>query len=117
INSKSKNYFILFRKNLLVSPSRENIVKSCKNLQKHLKGDISKNETLFLEDLYKQFISNYIPKEGVFSALQTLAIHYDNDYIKSQTLFQPFPPNLVDWDDYYMRRFRVNAYDSEIRHV
>ena len=63
-------------------------------------GYFSKQLTLQEKDHFIRSIESFkdkkIPSSALLAMLQSWAVRFDEDYVKNQTFFEPFPEDLID---------------------
>ena len=69
------------------------------NVLLHISGYFSeklkKEEKQFFLDKVEQYRNKMIPLSSVLSLLESWAIRFDEEYLKTQTIFNPFPKQLI----------------------
>jgi uncharacterized protein YbbK (DUF523 family)/uncharacterized protein YbgA (DUF1722 family) len=106
-------YFTILKQILRVGVTRQNALLSFQEIAQRVTTEISKNELTLLQKKMTLFEKNAIAKETMLSFIQALAHRIDDQFLKSQIIYEPFPPELLQRDDPLEKRFRVNAYDLE----
>lgn len=73
------------------------------NVLLHISGYFSeklkKEEKQFFLDKVEQYKNKMIPLSSVLSLLESWAIRFDEEYLKTQTIFNPFPKKLIRVSD------------------
>lgn len=70
------------------------------NVMNHIFGYLSKRlsdkERRFFHETVELYREGRIPLASAMNVLHAWALHQDDDYLNSQTIFQPFPKELMD---------------------
>ncbi|MBN2827253.1 MAG: DUF1722 domain-containing protein [Tissierellales bacterium] len=73
------------------------------NVLMHILGYFSNvltmNEKAYFLDLLQQYSNNQIPVSGLMSVLRMWSIKYDMAYLLDQTIFEPYPKELITVND------------------
>ena len=76
------------------------------NILQHAFGYISQNLKKYEKKLFLDYIKNYekglTPVSVPVALLKSWIIHYDIDYLKNQTFFEPYPVDLLDSEAFNM---------------
>jgi len=69
------------------------------NVALHILGyfsnDLSSNEKAYFLDLLQQYMDSQIPFSNLASVLEMWAIRFEIDYLNNQSIFNPFPKDLI----------------------
>ncbi len=65
----------------------------------YFKEDLSTEEKAFFLDSLESYRKSKVPLSVPLYLLKSYIIKYDNDYLKSQTYFEPYPEGLVEITD------------------
>ncbi|MDW7667441.1 MAG: DUF1722 domain-containing protein [Bacillota bacterium] len=73
------------------------------NVALHILGyfsnDLSSKEKAYFLDLMQQYVDNQIPFSNLVAVLEMWAIRFDIDYLNNQSIFNPFPKDLIKVTD------------------
>ncbi len=65
----------------------------------YFSNDLSSKEKAYFLDLLQQYVDNQIPFSNLASVLEMWAIRFDIDYLNNQSIFNPFPKDLIKVTD------------------
>jgi uncharacterized protein YbgA (DUF1722 family) len=69
----------------------------------HLLGyfskELSKNERQFFLETLELYRDERVPFTSAVRLLKAWAVRFQNQYLLNQTLFSPFPDDLIEWTD------------------
>ncbi|MCD5323983.1 MULTISPECIES: YbgA family protein [Pontibacillus] len=81
------------------APSRKSNVNVCQHIMGYFKNELTRQEKrYFLEELDKYY-EEKIPLSTILGILKSWVIRFDDEYLLSQTYFQPYPEDLVEISD------------------
>jgi uncharacterized protein YbgA (DUF1722 family) len=69
------------------------------NVVLHILGyfskDLSSKEKAYFLDMLQQYMDRRVPFSNLTSLLEMWAIRYEVDYLENQSIFNPFPKELI----------------------
>ncbi len=72
-----------------------NLINSLEHAFGYFKNNLSKNEKEFFLKNFKKFASGKIGALSVLTLLKSYIIRFDEKYLSKQTLFYPYPEELM----------------------
>lgn len=80
-------------------PSKKNYINAYQHIYGYFSKDINKQEKEFVLDLIEKYRKDQIYKSSISSVLKSYSIKYNIEYLLDQSIFSPFPDELVILDD------------------
>ena len=84
---------------LSILPSKKNYINAFHHIFGYFSKYISKEEKVFVLDLIEKYRKDQIHKSSIASVLQSYSIKYDIAYLLNQSIFEPFPEELIILND------------------
>lgn len=94
-----KNYFDEMVKLFSKPPSKKNYINAYQHIFGYFSKYASKEEKVFILDLINKYRNDKIDKSAIASVLKGYSIKYNMGYLLKQTIFEPFPEELVILND------------------
>jgi len=73
------------------------------NVLTHILGyfskQISKNERQFFLETLELYREGRVPFTSALRLVKSWAVRFENEYLLSQTFFDPYPGDLMEWSD------------------
>lgn len=82
-----------------VLPSTKNYINAFQHIFGYFSKHISKEEKVFVLDLIEKYRKDQIHKSSIASVLESYAIKYHVTYLLNQSIFEPFPEELIILND------------------
>lgn len=98
-NLVAKNYLDEMSKLFSKLPSQKNYINAFQHIFGYFSKYISKEEKKFILNLIDKYRKNQIYRSSITSVLKSYSIKYKLEYLLNQSIFQPFPEELVILDD------------------
>lgn len=93
------NYFNEMVKLFLNLPSKKNYINAYQHIFGYFSNFASKEEKVFILQLMEKYRNGKIDKSAIASILKGYSIKYNIEYLLGQTIFEPFPEELLSLDD------------------
>lgn len=93
------NYFNEMGKLFLNLPSKKNYINAYQHIFGYFSNFASKEEKVFILQLMEKYRNGKIDKSAIASILKGYSIKYNIEYLLGQTIFEPFPEELLSLDD------------------
>ncbi|MGP4059229.1 YbgA family protein [Halobacillus sp. H74] len=85
---------------LLREPAKPSAhVNVCQHISGYFKQELTKEEKENFRSLLGQYKKGEVPLNAVIRVLSNWASHFQSDYLKGQTYFEPYPQELLDISD------------------
>ncbi|QAS53246.1 YbgA family protein [Halobacillus litoralis] len=85
---------------LLREPAKPSAhVNVCQHIYGYFKKELTKEEKENFRSLLGQYKRGEVPLNAVIRVLSNWASHFQSDYLKRQTYFEPYPQELLDMSD------------------
>ncbi len=100
---KPEEVYDLYYENLLKALSKTPSYKTKINMLLHIFGyfsnELNNDEKVFFLDTLEKFRDSKVPFSVPLSVLQTWAFRFNKEYLKNQTIFNLYPPELMTVTD------------------
>lgn len=93
------NYFNEMVKLFLNLPSKKNYINAYQHIFGYFSNFASKEEKVFILQLMEKYRNGKIDKSAIASILKGYSIKYNIEYLLGQTIFEPFPEELLSLND------------------
>ena len=93
------NYFNEMVKLFLNLPSKKNYINAYQHIFGYFSNFASKEEKVFILQLMEKYRNAKIDKSAIASILKGYSIKYNIEYLLGQTIFEPFPEELLSLND------------------
>lgn len=80
-------------------PSRKNYINAFQHIFGYFSKLISKEEKIYVLRLIDKYKNNQLERSAITSVLNSYAIKYNIKYLLGQTIFEPFPEELISLMD------------------
>lgn len=81
---------------LFSSPaSKKKRINVLEHIYGYFKNDVMKSEKDYYFEIQNDYLSNKIPFSNVVTILRGWAIRFNKEYISNQTIFEPYPKELI----------------------
>lgn len=80
-------------------PSKKNYINTFQHIFGYFSKKITKEERVYILNLMEKYKKDQIDRSAISSVLNSYAIKYNLDYLLQQTIFEPFPQELVSLKD------------------
>jgi len=80
---------------LKTPPSNKRIMNVALHILGYFSDDLSSKEKAYFLDLLQQYMDSQIPFSNLSSVLEMWAIRFEIDYLNKQSIFNPFPKDLI----------------------
>ncbi|MBN2605187.1 MAG: DUF523 and DUF1722 domain-containing protein [Bacilli bacterium] len=94
-----EKYFDEMLKTLNRMPNRKRNINTLTHIYGYFKKDLRIKEKAFFTDSIAKYEAGLIPISAVLSVLRSWVIRFENEYLLSQTLFEPYPVELSEFPD------------------
>ena len=98
-NTVLDNYFNEMVKLFLNLPSKKNYINAYQHIFGYFSNFASKEEKVFILQLMEKYRNGKIDKSAIASILKGYSIKYNIEYLLGQTIFEPFPEELLSLND------------------
>lgn len=98
-NTVLDNYFNEMVKLFLNLPSKKNYINAYQHIFGYFSKFASKEEKVFILQLMEKYRDGKIDKSAIASILKGYSIKYNIEYLLGQTIFEPFPEELLSLND------------------
>lgn len=92
-------YFIEMVELFSKLPSRKNYINAFQHIFGYFSKHISKEEKIYVLKLIDKYKNNQLDRSAITSVLNSYVIKYNIDYLLGQTIFEPFPEELISLMD------------------
>lgn len=99
LNEVYDEYFKELNKLFSKLPSKENYINSFLHIFGYFSKDIMKEERKFFLELIDKYKKNQIEKTSIRNVLKSYVIKFNIGYLLEQTIFSPFPDELISLKD------------------
>ena len=93
------NYFNEMVKLFSNLPSKKNYINAYQHIFGYFSKFASKEEKVFILQLMEKYRDGKIDKSAIASILKVYSIKYNIEYLLGQTIFEPFPEELLSLND------------------
>lgn len=93
------SYEVLLNKLLSTAPGTMRYINVMMHIFGYFSNELSSKEKAYFLDALEKYREKRIPGSVVMSILESWVVRFDNDYLASQRIFQPFPMELVEVTD------------------
>lgn len=90
-----KNYFAEMVKLFANLPSKKNYFNAYQHMFGYFSNHVSQEEKVFIFDLMDKYKNDRIDRSAIASVLKSYSIKYNMVYLLKQTIFEPFPEQLL----------------------
>jgi uncharacterized protein YbbK (DUF523 family)/uncharacterized protein YbgA (DUF1722 family) len=90
-----EEYFILIKKYFKSHPNSTNYIRVWKEMIKYFGSKISTSEKKYFNNILIKFQKNMICETGVNEIIRSFALRFSDDFIENQTIFNPYPEELL----------------------
>ncbi|MHC0038903.1 YbgA family protein [Pseudoneobacillus sp. C159] len=80
-------------------PRDQSYINVSQHIAGYFKEELSKEEKEFFTTMLEKYRGEKIPLSCLTSILKSWAIRFDNQYLSTQTLFDPYPEELIEISD------------------
>ena len=80
-------------------PKRTSNINVLMHLLGHFSRELSKNERQFFLETLELYRDGRVPFTSALRLLKAWAVRFQNQYLLSQTFFDPYPDELIEWTD------------------
>jgi uncharacterized protein YbgA (DUF1722 family)/uncharacterized protein YbbK (DUF523 family) len=80
-------------------PRDQSNINVCQHIAGYFKEELSADEKKFFTDLLEKYRKEKLPLSSLTSVLKSWVIRFNNDYLKAQTYFGPYPEELIEISD------------------
>ena len=80
-------------------PSKKNYINAYQHIFGYFSNFASKEEKVFILQLMEKYRNGKIDKSAIASILKGYSIKYNIEYLLGQTIFEPFPEELLSLND------------------
>jgi uncharacterized protein YbgA (DUF1722 family)/uncharacterized protein YbbK (DUF523 family) len=80
-------------------PRDQSNINVCQHIAGYFKEELSSDEKKFFADLLEKYRNEKIPLSSLTSVLKSWVIRFENEYLKAQTYFGPYPEELIEISD------------------
>ncbi|RBW69091.1 YbgA family protein [Bacillus taeanensis] len=94
-----KSYELYLYKLLKRVPRYTSNINVCQHVFGYFKNELSSKEKAFFLEMMGKYKEKKIPLSSLISLLKAWAIRFENNYLLSQTYFEPYPEALVEISD------------------
>ncbi|MFX0208918.1 MAG: YbgA family protein [Candidatus Hodarchaeota archaeon] len=94
IEEYSKHFYLALRK----TPRCNSYINVLNNAIRYFSNQLSENEKSFFFSLIKQYRNRKVPLIALIHVVKSWIVRFDEDYLKRQTFFHPYPEDLLDVD-------------------
>lgn len=94
-----QEYEIHLQKSLENPPKRTSNINVLMHLLGYFSKELSKNERQFFLETLELYRDERVPFTSAVRLLKAWAVRFQNQYLLNQTLFSPFPDDLIEWTD------------------
>ncbi|MBU1020726.1 MAG: DUF523 and DUF1722 domain-containing protein [Firmicutes bacterium] len=99
LNDVKIKYFNELLQTLNRMPNRKRNINTLTHIYGYFKKDLKAKEKAFFTDNLKKYEEGLIPISAVLSVLRSWVIRFENEYLLSQTIFEPFPIALSEFGE------------------
>jgi uncharacterized protein YbgA (DUF1722 family)/uncharacterized protein YbbK (DUF523 family) len=80
-------------------PRDQSNINVCQHIAGYFKKELSHEEKIFFTELLEKYRNEKIPLSSLMSVLKSWVIRFNQEYLSSQTFFEPYPEELVEISD------------------
>ncbi|MBN1623759.1 MAG: DUF1722 domain-containing protein, partial [Clostridia bacterium] len=91
----SDEYLGQLRTMLMNTPSKSRYINVMLHILGYFKNQLSGDEKAHFLDMLEQYRNSRIPQSAVMSMLGSWGVRFNSEYLKGQTVFNPFPMELA----------------------
>jgi uncharacterized protein YbgA (DUF1722 family)/uncharacterized protein YbbK (DUF523 family) len=99
INEIFKLYEQQLRRLFARKPRDQSNINVCQHIMGYFKQQLSSKEKDFFNNMLNKYRSKKVPLSSVKSILKSWVVRFENEYLESQTYFEPYPEDLVEISD------------------
>ncbi|MFZ3589523.1 YbgA family protein [Bacillus sp. DJP31] len=74
-------------------------INVCEHIMGYFKKDLTQKEKAYFTSILEKYRDEKIPLSSVTSILKSWVIRFDNEYLFTQTYFEPYPDELIEISD------------------
>lgn len=93
------NYERVMNKLLSTAPNKMRFVNVMLHIFGYFSKELNVKEKAYFLDAIAQYQNNQIPQSTVMAILRVWVVRFDNEYLMDQTIFEPYPLELVEVRD------------------
>lgn len=93
------SYYKLVQKNVAKPLTRASNINMLMHVFGYFKQEISSSEKVNFIDVMEQYKTKKVPFSVPLAILHSFVVRFDNSYLKSQTIFNPYPIELLSVSD------------------
>ncbi|TCK93308.1 uncharacterized protein YbgA (DUF1722 family) [Natranaerovirga hydrolytica] len=93
------NYEVTLRKLISTPPKPMKFVNVMLHIFGYFSNELSSKEKAYFLDLLEQYSKNQIPQSTIMAILKSWVVRFENEYLMEQSIFEPFPNDLIDLTD------------------
>lgn len=94
VNTVKEKYFEELLRTLNRMPNRNRNINTLAHIYGYFKNDLKLKEKVYFNDTLAKYRKNILPISAVLSILKSWVIRFDNQYLLTQTIFEPYPDAL-----------------------
>lgn len=95
LNTVYETYEVKLRALLSKEASMKKRINVLTHIYGYFKHDVATDEKEYYFELLDQYLNNQIPYSNVLFVLKGWAIRFKQEYLKMQTIFEPYPKDLI----------------------
>jgi len=99
INILIQEYLVLLKKTLSTPLKRGSNINMIMHLFGYFKNDLSKEEKAYFLDVLEQYSLKEVPFSVPISIIYTWTLRFNQKYLKTQTIFKPYPVGILNVAD------------------
>lgn len=99
LNKVLGNYELHLNRLLLRTPSKGQVINVMLHIFGYISKELSAKEKAYFLDTLESYQNQHIPQSTVMTLLQSWVIRFDITYLLEQTIFEPFPKELIQVTD------------------
>jgi uncharacterized protein YbgA (DUF1722 family)/uncharacterized protein YbbK (DUF523 family) len=88
-------YEVTLRKLLSSEPTKKKRINVLEHIYGYFKDDISKEEKDYYFEVQNEYLDNRVPYSSVLTVLKGWTIRFGQSYLVDQTIFAPYPKDLI----------------------
>jgi len=88
-------YEVTLRKLLSAEPTKKKRINVLEHIYGYFKDEISKEEKDYYFEVQNEYLDNRVPYSSVLTVLKGWTIRFGQSYLVDQTIFAPYPKELI----------------------
>ncbi|MBM7659612.1 uncharacterized protein YbgA (DUF1722 family)/uncharacterized protein YbbK (DUF523 family) [Bacillus mesophilus] len=80
-------------------PRDQSHINVCQHIMGYFKKDLSQKEKEYFQEVLEKYRSKKLPLSSITSILKSWVVRFENNYLLSQTYFEPYPEELIEISD------------------